>query len=70
MVLQAKVRGKWRKIGAARADSAGIFTGLLRTGYGFGRKGAVRVRYATSTSPAFPMNPVGDFIQEPFGNPS
>lgn len=67
VVLQAKLRGKWRKIAAARADSAGIFTGLLRTGYGVSGKGAVRARYATTTSPGFPMNPVGDFIQEPFG---
>ena len=67
VVLQAKLRGKWRKIAATRADSAGIFRGFLRTGYGRDRKGAVRAGIPTSTSPPYPMNPVGDFLQQPFG---
>jgi hypothetical protein len=67
VVLQAKERGKWRKIGATAADAAGIFDGLLRTDYGRHKKGAVRARYIRSVSPGFPMRPVPDFSHPPFG---
>jgi hypothetical protein len=67
IVLQARRGSRWRRIGVARADSAGIFKGLARTGYGRGRKGAVRAHFAKSASPGFPMRPVGDFPQPPFG---
>jgi hypothetical protein len=67
IVLQARSGSKWRRIGVARADAAGIFKGLVRTGYGAGRRGAVRAHFGKSASPGFPMRPVGDFPQPPFG---
>jgi hypothetical protein len=67
IVLQARRGGKWRKLGVARADSAGIFQGFVRTGYGAGRKGAVRARFRKESSPGFPMLRVGDVFQPPFG---
>jgi hypothetical protein len=66
VVLQAK-RGGWHRIGAARADAAGIFKGFVRTGYGRNKRGAVRARFAGSDSPGFPMRRVPDFPQPPFG---
>jgi hypothetical protein len=68
VVLQAKRGRGWRKIGVARADSAGIFKGFVRTAYGRHRKGAVRARYGNELSPSFPMRRVGDFPQPPFGS--
>jgi hypothetical protein len=67
IVLQARRKGGWSKLGVARADAAGIFSGFLRSGYGRGKKGAVRARYGKSVSPGFPMRRVGDFPQPPFG---
>ncbi len=67
LVLQVRRGGKWRKVGAARANSVGIFKGFVRTGYGKGKKGAVRASFAGSASPGFPMRRVGDFFQPPFG---
>jgi len=67
IILEVFRDGKWRKLGAARADSAGIFQGFLSTAYGRDKKGAVRARYAKEASPAFPMRRVGDFPQPPFG---
>jgi hypothetical protein len=67
VVLQARRGKRWKRIGVARADSAGIFKGFVRTGYGAGKKGAVRAHFAKSTSPGFPMRRVPDFPQPPFG---
>jgi hypothetical protein len=67
VVLQAKHGRGWRRIGVARANSAGVFSGFVRTAYGRGRRGAVRARYDSGASPAFPMRRVGDFPQPPFG---
>lgn len=65
--LQAQIGGRWRQIGAARASSAGIFSGRLRTSYGRDRKGAVRALVGRQRSLAFPMRRVSDFEHPPFG---
>lgn len=57
----------WRRLGTASANSAGIFKGFLKTGYGRDKKGALRARFGLEASPGFPMRPVPDFIQPPFG---
>jgi hypothetical protein len=67
VVLQARRGNRWRRIGVDRADAVGIFRGFVRTGYGRGKKGAVRVHVAGSASPGFPMHRVPDFPQPPFG---
>jgi hypothetical protein len=67
VVLQAKEGRRWRRIGVARADAAGIFRGFVRTGYGHGGNGAVRARFAGEASPGFPIHRVPDFPQPPFG---
>lgn len=68
VVLEMKTkRGKWRKLGAGRADAAGIFRGHVKTRYGSDKKGAVRALYAGHSSPGFPMRRVGDYFQPPFG---
>jgi len=67
VVLEARRGGKWKRIGVATADVAGIFRGFVETGYGRGEKGAVRARFAGSASPGFPMHRVPDFPQPPFG---
>lgn len=64
--LQALSGGKWKPIGSAKAR-AGIFTGHLGTGYGKDEKGAVRAVFSGARSPGFPMKPVPDFPQPPFG---
>jgi hypothetical protein len=67
VLLQAHVRGRWRTLAAAHANSVGIFTGRFPTKYGHSRKGAVRAVGAGERSLAFPMRRVGDFQHAPFG---
>jgi hypothetical protein len=69
VTLQALRRGKWRRIGGARADRVGIFRGRLRSGYGRGGKGSVRAVYHGRLSVPFSMRRVGDFRHPPFGRP-
>lgn len=67
VAIEVEKGGAWRPISVLRADRNGIFTRLLKSGYGSDRRGAVRATYFGETSPGFPMNPVGDFYQPPFG---
>lgn len=65
--IQALRGRRWRRIGTLRADSHGIFRGRLSSGYGRDRRGRVRAVYRQQRSAPFPMRPVGDFYQPPFG---
>lgn len=65
--IQAKRGNKWRTLRVLRADSNGMFSATLKSSYGRDKKGAVRAHFAGQNSVPFPMKPVGDFIQPPFG---
>lgn len=67
VAVEARRGGDWRRIGVVRAGGNGIFSATLKSGYGGNKKGAVRATYLGQASPSFPMNPVGDFFQPPFG---
>jgi hypothetical protein len=67
VAIQVEKGGHWRRAFVARADSNGMFAGLLPTKYGSDRKGAVRARFGHGASLPFPMHRVGDFPQAPFG---
>jgi hypothetical protein len=64
-----KPKGDWKRVLVARADKAGIFRGVAKTGYGRNRKGFVRAHYWGADSVPFSMKPVGDFPYPPFGAP-
>lgn len=68
VVIQVRQGGKWRGIGRLRANGRGMFSTVLDSGYGGNKKGAVRALFRGEGSLAFPMNPVGDFPQPPFGS--
>ena len=65
--IQVLRGARWRRIGVVRADAAGIFRGSLRTGYGRNKRGKARAVYHGRAAAPFPMKPVGDFYQPPFG---
>lgn len=65
--VQIQKGGAWRTVQVARADRNGIFTGVVDTRYGRGRRGAVRARYRRENTIPFSMTPVRDFHQPPFG---
>lgn len=65
--IQIWKRGRWIKAVATRADAAGMFSGVIRTGYGRNLRGSVRAHFAGESSVPFSMRPVKDFRQPPFG---
>jgi hypothetical protein len=65
--IQALRGGKWRGLGVLRADRRGIFKGVLSSGYGANKRGAVRASFHGHPSNPFPMRRVPDFFQPPFG---
>ncbi|HET7444347.1 MAG TPA: hypothetical protein VFJ57_06785 [Solirubrobacterales bacterium] len=67
VAIQAKRGGKYKTLKVIRAGSNGMFSATLPSHYGRNKKGDVRAVYFGETSVPFPMNPVGDFIQPPFG---
>jgi hypothetical protein len=67
VTIQILERGHWRKAAVARANAAGIFSGLARRSYGRNRRGAARAVFAGQPSLPFSMKPVPDFVQPPFG---
>lgn len=67
VTIQTQKGGAWVNAGQARADAHGMFTATLKTHYGRSKKGAVRAVYGGEESAPFPMRPVGDFLQPPFG---
>lgn len=67
VLIQARQHGKWRVLDVVRADRNGLFTGTVPSSYGRNKRGAVRARYGTESSLAFPMKRVGDFPHPPFG---
>lgn len=69
VVVQVQSGHGWRRVTAAHADAGGIFSGVARTSYGRGKRGAARVLFRRETSLPFPMRRVGDFRQPPFGRP-
>jgi hypothetical protein len=67
VTIQVKEKGRWRSLGTVRADVHGMFRTVLKSGYGLDKKGEVRAHFPGEASVPFPMNPVGDFVQPPFG---
>lgn len=67
VAIQVQRGGHWRRVTVLRADSHGMFSAVLKSQYGRNKKGAVRARYLGENSIPFPMRPVGDFLQPPFG---
>jgi len=67
VAIEIERKGKWHRIGTVKADAQGMFSRVLKSGYGANKKGKVRARYFSETSIPFPMRPVGDFYQPPFG---
>ena len=67
VAIQVLRGGRWRNVLVTRANGAGIFQGVAKTGYGRGRRGAARAHYAAENSLPFSMKPVPDFRQPPFG---
>jgi hypothetical protein len=67
VAIQVMRGGKYKTLKVIRAGSNGMFSTTLASHYGANKKGAVRAVYAGETSVPFPMKPVGDFIQPPFG---
>jgi hypothetical protein len=59
--------GSWHHATTVKANSRGIFTGLVPGRYGRSKKGAARAVYGGEISPDFSMRPVKDFRQPPFG---
>jgi hypothetical protein len=67
VVLEAFLKGGWRRLAVVKADKVGIFRGTLRNRYGRNKRGAVRAVFADHQSVPFPMKRVGDFRHPPFG---
>jgi hypothetical protein len=67
VAIQAKKGGGWKTLKVIRAGSNGMFSTTLKSRYGANKKGEVRAVYSGEPSVAFPMKPVGDFVQPPFG---
>ena len=57
----------WRGAVLARAKGTRIFTGVLRSRYGKGRKGMARATYEGQSAIPFSMKSVPDFPHPPFG---
>jgi hypothetical protein len=57
----------WRGAVLAPAKGTGIFTGVLRSRYGKGRKGMARATYEGQSAIPFSMKSVPDFPHPPFG---
>jgi len=68
VAVEIEKGGSWRRIGTLRANRRGVFTGMLKSGYGLDKRGSVRATHLGEVSPAFTMDPVGDFYQPPFGS--
>jgi hypothetical protein len=67
VAIQLLRKGHWRTAFVARADEAGIFTGLAPRLYGRNKRGAARAVYQGQISIPFSMRPVPDFRHPPFG---
>ena len=67
--IQAQKGGKWRNLAIIEAGTNGMFSTTLKSHYGKSKKGAVRATYLEEASIPFPMRPVGDSLQPPFGKP-
>ena len=67
--------GGWRKLTTVRAGSNGVFNKFVRTRLGRKNKGSVRARVVggpalaagQKQTPVFPLKPIKDFRQPPFG---
>jgi hypothetical protein len=60
-------RGSWRNAKILKANSRGIFTGLIPGRYGASKKGFARATYKGEAAMPFSMKPSRDFRQPPFG---
>ena len=64
VVIQIRAGGGWRQLTTVRANSAGIFTRVVRTPY---RSGVLRARYKGKVSLGFSLTPVENRWVNPFG---
>jgi hypothetical protein len=67
VAIQLWKGGRWRDAFQARADSVGIFQGLIGRSYGRNKHGQARAIYHGEAAVPFAMKPVRDFRQPPFG---
>ncbi|MEZ5079038.1 MAG: hypothetical protein R2725_16540 [Solirubrobacterales bacterium] len=68
VAIQVKGKRGWRTVAKVRANKHGMFQRTLKgKRYGANRRGSVRARYQGVESVPFPMRPVRDFYQPPFG---
>lgn len=74
-----RLNGGFQRIKVLRADKNGIFTGLIKTRKGLKNKGALKAKVLSGPasdvagqkgSLVFPLKPIKDFSQAPFGNPT
>jgi hypothetical protein len=76
VIVQYAGGGSWRKIAKFRAGSGGVFNRFVKTGLGKGNRGRVRARVLSGSarnpggqiqSMAYPLKPIRDYYQPPFG---
>jgi hypothetical protein len=65
--IQLRQDGHWRQATTVRAAKNGIFQGVVDSGYGSDRRGAVRAVVHKQRAVPFGMKPVPDFPHPPFG---
>ena len=65
--IQVREGKGWHGVTMVRANKAGMFQGLVPTGYGRKKKGAARAHFVKGSSVPFSMRPVPDFPHPPFG---
>jgi hypothetical protein len=67
VAIQLWRSGHWRRAFVARANKAGIFRGVIHSGYGHNKRGLARAVHHGEAAIPFSMRPVPDFPQPPFG---
>jgi len=75
VVIRYGLNGNWQKIRTLRSGASGVFNVFIRTGKGKGNKGAVQaqviggpaVTLGQPKSLPFPLKPIKDYLQPPFG---
>jgi len=75
VVIRYRLNGGWQKIKTLRSGSNGVFNAFIRTGKGKGNRGYVQakaiggpaVTLGQSESLPFPLKPIKDYYQPPFG---
>ena len=76
VIVQYARGGGWRKIATFRAGAGGVFNRFVKTRLGKGNRGRLRARVVSGsarnlggqvTSMAYPLKPIRDYFQPPFG---